>query len=102
MPVAMSASIDPDPNTQVLPTIPTVEEMNDWDEVKVLRWIQQRHPKLLKGSDLESFRRAEIIGIVFMVSDAESFQSEGVSRIRSLALQALVDEVNNSKFIPWT
>jgi len=102
MPVAMSASIDPEPNTQVIPTIPTVEDMNTWDEEKVLRWIEQRDPKLLKGGNLKSFKKADIIGRVFVVSDAESFQSEGVSRGRSLALQAVVNEVNKSKFIPWT
>jgi hypothetical protein len=88
--------------TQDLPATPTVEDMNTWDEEKVLRWIGQRYPKLLKGGDLESFKKADIIGSVFVVSNADSFQSEGVSRIRSLALQALVNEVNESKFIPWT
>ena len=82
--------------------------MNTWDEEKVLRWIEQRDPKLLKGGNLKSFKKADIIGRVFVVSDAELFQSEGVSRGRSLALVDLVNEVNEvnevnkSKFIPWT
>jgi len=89
--------------TQDLPSIPKVDEMKTWDREKVLRWIEQRDPNLLKDDDLESFKKADIIGRVFLVYDAALFQSDGVSRGRSKVLEDLVKEVNErSKFIPWT
>jgi hypothetical protein len=61
----MVASIESKPeqtelSTQDLPTIPTVEEMETWDEEELLRWIQQRKPNLLKSRNLENFNKADI------------------------------------------
>jgi len=89
-----------EPSTQVLPNIPTVEDMNTWDEKKVLRWIQQRIP--LKDKNLDAFNKAGFIGAGFLDSDVGFFQSCGLPPGISRALQALVNEVNKSKFIPWT
>ena len=88
---------------EVQPKIPTVDKMKTWDTDMVLRWICQQYPDLLKGDDLNSFRQADINGRDFVVSDAALFQSYGVSRGHSLALEDLVKEVKEwSKFIPWT
>jgi hypothetical protein len=42
--------------------------METWDEKKVLRWIQQREPNLLKGDKLETFNKADITGSAFLLS----------------------------------
>src|SRR5271163_1496366 len=108
MPVAMTASFEPEPErtdltTQDLPTIHIVEDMNTWDADKVLRWIQLTNLNLLQGGDLYSFKRADFIGIVFLVSDAALFRSKGMCRECSLGLEVLVNEVKEgSKFIQWT
>jgi hypothetical protein len=59
-------------STQELPTILTAEEMETWDEKKVLRWIQQREPNLLKVDNLETFNKADITGSAFLLSSFNS------------------------------
>jgi hypothetical protein len=87
-------------STQVLPTIPTVEEMESWDEEKVLRWIQQRKPNLLKGDNLENFKKTHIMGTAFLVFDYEFFHKAcGLQPGVGLVLKTLADEVNEGKFI---
>jgi hypothetical protein len=107
MPVIMTTSLEPEPertelSTQKLPTIPTVQEMETWDEEKVLRWIRQRKPNLLKGNTLENFNNAEITGSAFLLSSFEFFKGCDLSPGASLVLNGLVDEVKEGKFIPRT
>jgi hypothetical protein len=59
-------------STQELPTILTAQEMETWDEKKVLRWIQQREPNLLKVDNLETFNKADITGSAFLLSSFNS------------------------------
>jgi hypothetical protein len=106
-PPNMSTQVQPKPAKKTKShnqlTIPTIEDMKTWDAHRVLWWICQHFPELLKLDDLHSFRQADIIGRVFLASDAALFQSYGVSRGRSLALEDLVKEVKEcSKFIPST
>jgi hypothetical protein len=70
----MTTSFEPKPertevSTQVLPTIPTVEEMRTWDREKFLRWIQQRSHDILEDDDLDNFNKAHINGAGFLRSD---------------------------------
>ena len=108
MPVAMTDSVEPEheqtePSTQVLPAIPTVEDMETWDKKKVLRWIQQRNRGILEDDDLDNFNKARMNGTGFLLSSYEFFHQDcHLSLGASLGLQALVNEVNKSKFIPWT
>jgi hypothetical protein len=90
-------------NAQELPTIPTVQEMKTWNEEKVLRWIQQRDPNLLKGDNLGNFNKADIMGRAFLASDVDFFHKTcGLSAGVGLALKNLADEVKEGKFIPRT
>ena len=89
-------------STQDLPTIPTAEEMEIWDEEKVLRWIQQRNRNILKGNNLENFKKECIMGTAFLASDVEFYQTYGLPRGVGLALKNLADQVKEGKFIPWT
>jgi hypothetical protein len=45
---------------------PTIEEVKYWDEDDLLKWIQQRHLKLLKGDDLKKLKEECIDGVVFL------------------------------------
>ena len=103
--VAMTTSSESKPertevNTQDLPTIPTIQEMQTWNTEKVLRWIQQRDPNILKGDNLEKFNNEYIMGTAFLASDVEFYQTRGLPRGVGLALKDLADEVKESKFIP--
>jgi|SRR5271170_4027235 len=97
MPVAMS-----EPNTQVLPEIPTVEEMRTWKRAELFQWIQQRSGDILEGDDLYNFNKACMKGVGFLRSSYKVFHEDcHLSVGASLGLEELVDEVK-SKFIPWT
>ena len=77
--------------------------METWDKEKVLQWIQQRKPNILKDDDLENFNKACITGRAFLVSDVEFFKSCDLPLGVSLALKDLADEVKEEgKFIPRT
>ena len=45
---------------------PTVEEVEKWDDEKLLNWIHQQRPKLLRGETLNKFQDAHIPGVVFL------------------------------------
>jgi hypothetical protein len=45
---------------------PTIEEIKAWDEEDLLKWIQQRYPKLLKDDDLTKLKRERVDGVVFL------------------------------------
>ena len=102
----MTTSFESEPertelSTQVLPTIPTVQEMKTWDEEKVLRWIQQRNQNILKGDNLEKFNKAGFTGSDFSISTVEFFNKLcGLSVGASLLLDDLLNEVKRPrKFI---
>jgi hypothetical protein len=102
----MTTPSEPEPertelSTQVLPAIPTVEEMKTWDPEKVLRWIQQRPGITLKGDNLEIFKKGDIGGIAFLASDVEFYRTCGLPRGVGLTLEDLAKEVEEGKFIPW-
>jgi hypothetical protein len=89
------------PNTQELPIIPTIQEMETWNKESVLQWIQQRDPIILKGDDVDNFKKANFPGGNFLLSDFELFRGSDISREASLALSNLVKEVKEKgKFIP--
>jgi hypothetical protein len=46
---------------------PTTEEMANWDEDKLLQWIQQKVPRVLDDKNLEKFKEACIPGKVFLM-----------------------------------
>ena len=55
--------------------IPTVQEMETWDEEKLLRWIQQREPNILEGDHLRQFKKICIGGYAFLRSSYEFFHT---------------------------
>jgi hypothetical protein len=91
-----------DLSTQKLPAIPPVQEMQIWDEEKVLRWIQQRDQNLLKGDNLENFNKECINGRAFLEADVDFYRACGLPRGIGLALKSLADEIKEGKFIPRT
>jgi hypothetical protein len=99
MPVAMTDSVE------VLPAIPTVEEMETWNRKKVLRWIQQTNPNPLEDDDdLDNFKKANMNGKGFLRSSYKVFYNDCLlSAGASLELEGLVDQVNEGgEFIPRT
>jgi hypothetical protein len=56
----------------------TIEEIKSWDEDDLLKWIQQKHPKLLKSDDLKKLKRECIDGFVFLnhACDKKFFHKE--------------------------
>jgi hypothetical protein len=56
-------------------TKPTIKEIKEWDEYELLKWIQQKQPKLLRDDNLEKFKAAFINGSVFLkhAGDVEFF-----------------------------
>jgi hypothetical protein len=90
-------------STQELPKIPTVQEMETWDEEEVLRWIQQKHSFILKDDNLENFNKACIMGEAFLISDVDFYETCRLPRGVGQALKLLADKVKEgSKFIPRT
>ena len=57
---------------------PTMEEVKEWDKDELLKWIQQKRPKLLTDDDVEKFKRAKISGRFFLTlaSKMDFFKSE--------------------------
>jgi hypothetical protein len=91
----------PELSTQELPKIPAVQEMETWDEEKVLRWIKQRNRNILKGDNLENFNKERIMGRAFLASDVEFYQTRGLPCRIGLALKHLANEVKRAgKSIP--
>jgi|SRR5271155_293091 len=107
MPVAMTDSVEleheqTEVSTQVLPAIPTVEEMGTWNKKKVLRWIQQTNPDLLEDDDLDNFKKARVSGIVFLHSSYKLFYEDCYLSVgASVELVELVNQVKEGgEFIP--
>jgi hypothetical protein len=57
---------------------PTIEEMKEWDEDELLKWIRKKRPGLLGGDDLERFKAASIRGGYFVkqAGNEEFFEKE--------------------------
>jgi hypothetical protein len=109
MPVAMTDSVEleheqTEPSTQVLPAIPTVEEMETWNTAVLLQWIQQRSRDMLKDDDLDNFNKARVSGKVFLRSSYKLFYNDCYLSVgASVELEALVDLVKEGgEFIPRT
>jgi hypothetical protein len=45
---------------------PTIQEIKDWNEDKLIEWIKQKKPDLLRDEDIEKFKTARISGEVFL------------------------------------
>ena len=88
--------------TESKPEIPTIQEMETWDEEELLRWIQQRNPNILKGDHLERFKEIRIDGHAFSLSSLEFFNTRcRLDRVVSSELENFVNEVKEKgKFIP--
>jgi hypothetical protein len=59
-------------------TKPTIEEIKEWNEDELLKWIQQKRPGLLRGDNLEKFEAAFIRGGFFVkqAGDVGFFKKE--------------------------
>jgi len=57
---------------------PTIEEIKEWNEDELLKWIQQKRPGLLRGDNLEKFKAAFIRGAFFVkqAGDVGFFKKE--------------------------
>jgi hypothetical protein len=89
-----------EPSTQPLLRTLRAEEMKTWNAEKVLQWIQQRSGNILRGDEVDNFKRADITGSAFLLSSFEFFKSCALSPGTSLVLTSLVDEVKGGKFMP--
>jgi hypothetical protein len=92
------------PSTPKRSPTPTVQEVENWDEKKLLQWIQQRNLNILQGDHLERFKGLHIDGEAFLLSNFEFFNKACLlPPVVSLKLTDLVDEVKRGgKFIPRT
>jgi hypothetical protein len=65
-------------SNQASHTKPTIEEIKEWNEDELLKWIQQKRPGLLRGDNLEKFKAAFIHGGFFVkqAGDVGFFQKE--------------------------
>jgi hypothetical protein len=45
---------------------PTIEEIKEWNQDKLLEWIQGKRPGLLEDDNLETFKKAFVRGNVFV------------------------------------
>jgi len=103
-PITMAVSSEPQQTEQSTwdpPFFPTVQEMNDWDDVKLHRWIDKRNPRLLQGSNLQKFQDAGIDGMGLLSMTREEFKQCGLSVPASAILMHLANQVRNSKTIPF-
>jgi hypothetical protein len=88
-----------------IPLNPTVQQMKDWDQDKLLQWIHRKKPKLLSNGNLEKFIAAEILGEGFLwaAGDRTFFMDAGLSVGTSQELSILSYGVKEGGgFIPWT
>jgi hypothetical protein len=73
----------------------TAEQMKEWDEDKLLTWIQQELSRPLKDDTIKKFKDAEISGRAFLkLANSEDFfnQKFGLSIGLSLELASLASE----------
>src|SRR2546423_5281033 len=80
-PAVLSTVMDSFPehnSSQASQAEPTIEEIKNWDEDDLLKWIQQRHPKLLEGDDLKKLKGECVDGVVFLnhAGDKKYFHEE--------------------------
>ena len=45
---------------------PAIEVIGNWDEEDLLKWIQQKHSKLLNDNDRAKLKRECVDGVVFL------------------------------------
>jgi len=85
-----------------MPSHPTAQQMNKWDQDELLQWIQQKKPNLLSHDDLEKFTAAKFLGESFLrrAGDLDIFTKAGLPVGVSEVLANLGDEVKEGKFIP--
>jgi len=90
---------------------PKIEKIETWDEDDLLKWIQQRHPKLLKGDDFKKLKRERVDGVVFLThaGDKKYFRKEcnlasGTSeRLANLAREtaSMVQKREGARYQHW-
>ena len=81
-------------------TMPTIEEVRQWDVDKLLEWIQQQEPKLFLDDKVESFKKENISGRAFLTQadNGNFFREEfNLSIGNSLALADLAREIKEGK-----
>jgi hypothetical protein len=84
---------------------PTVQQMKGWNKDKLLGWIQDKKPQLLRGNNLEKFIAAEISGESFLwaAREMDSFMKAGLPFGVSVGLAILAHEIKEGgEFILWT
>jgi len=85
---------------QVSHTMPTIQEVKQWDVDKLLEWIQQQEPKVLPDDKVENFKKARISGRAFLTQagNANFFREEfSLSIGDSLALADLAKEIKEGE-----
>jgi hypothetical protein len=79
--------------------------MMTWGEAKLLQWIQQEKPNLLRHEYLDKFTAARFLGETFLrrAGDVDFFMKADLPLRVSEVLANLGDEVKKEgKFIPRT
>jgi hypothetical protein len=75
---------------------PTIEEIKEWNEDKLLEWIQQRRPNQFKDDDLKKLKEARISGPAFLIyaGDEQFFEERcNLSIGTSVMLANLAGEI---------
>ena len=93
---------------------PILEEVKEWDKDELLKWIQQKRPKLLTDDDdVEKFKAAKIPGDVFLrkAGDVLFFEnkchlpvgpSEQLAYLAEEIVGAVIKQGKLLSFIPYS
>ena len=77
-------------------TMPTTEEVKQWNVDGLIKWIQRQEPKVLPDDKVENFEKANFAGRAFLAKagKAEFFEEKlGLSIGDSIALADLAREI---------
>jgi len=75
--------------------MPTLQEVESWDEDQLLEWIQRTAPRVLKEENLSRFKEAEVDGSTFLrhAGDPDFFTKLGLTYVPSDGLAFLAKQV---------
>lgn len=102
----MSTPIQPNhkqtvPSSQAKPITnePTTKEIKGWNVDKLLEWIKQKKPDMLKDEDAKKFRAERISGQAFLkhAGNTDFFQNCHLSTRTSSNLASLAKELANPR-----
>jgi hypothetical protein len=81
-------------------TMPTAEEVEQWNADKLIEWLQGQKPKVLPDDKVKNFEKANFAGRAFLAKagNAEFFQKKlGLSMGDGIAVAYLAGEIASIK-----